>query len=41
MIKAIIFDFGDVFIDLDKEAPYVKMKELGISSFTEKMIENQ
>ena len=39
MIKTIIFDFGDVFIDLDKEAPYIKMKELGITSFTKEMIE--
>ncbi|MCF6307998.1 MAG: HAD family phosphatase [Flavobacteriaceae bacterium] len=39
MIKTIIFDFGDVFINLDKDAPYIGMKKLGITSFTEKMIE--
>jgi len=39
MIKTIIFDFGDVFIDLDKEAPFIKMEKLGITSFTEEMIE--
>ncbi len=39
MIKTIIFDFGDVFINLDKEAPYLKMAELGITSFTDEMIE--
>ncbi len=38
MIKTLIFDFGDVFIDLDKEAPYKEMEKLGITSFTEKMI---
>ncbi|MFK5983357.1 MAG: HAD family phosphatase [Flavobacteriaceae bacterium] len=39
MIKTIIFDFGDVFIDLDKEAPFIEMEKLGITSFTEEMIE--
>lgn len=39
MIKTLIFDFGDVFINLDKEAPYLKMAELGITSFSEEMIE--
>ncbi len=39
MIKTIIFDFGDVFINLNKEAPYCKMTELGITSFSEEMIE--
>ncbi|MFT5249891.1 MAG: HAD superfamily hydrolase (TIGR01509 family) [bacterium] len=40
MIKTLIFDFGDVFINLDKEAPYIEMKKLGIHSFSEEMIEN-
>ncbi|MFT4801148.1 MAG: epoxide hydrolase-like predicted phosphatase [Flavobacteriaceae bacterium] len=40
MIKTVIFDFGDVFINLDKEAPYIEMKKLGIHSFSEEMIEN-
>lgn len=39
MIRTLIFDFGDVFIDLDKEAPYIEMKKLGIHSFSEEMIE--
>jgi len=30
MIKTLIFDFGDVFINLDKEAPYIEMRKLGI-----------
>ncbi|MFT5251247.1 MAG: FMN phosphatase YigB (HAD superfamily) [Flavobacteriales bacterium] len=30
MIDTIIFDFGDVFINLDKQAPIDKMKELGL-----------
>jgi len=38
MIKTIIFDFGDVFIDLDKEKPYLEMEKLGITSFSEEMI---
>tara|TARA_R110000787_G_scaffold286385_1_gene404543 strand:- start:19541 stop:20155 length:615 start_codon:yes stop_codon:yes gene_type:complete len=40
MIKTLIFDFGDVFINLDKEAPYIEMKKLGVHSFSEEMIEN-
>ncbi len=39
MIKTLLFDFGDVFIDLDKEVPYIEMKKLGIHSFTNEMIE--
>lgn len=39
MIKTILFDFGDVFINLDKEAPYIAMKKLGIHSFSKAMIE--
>ncbi|MBE9489289.1 MAG: HAD family phosphatase [Bacteroidetes bacterium] len=37
MIKTLIFDFGDVFIDLDKEAPYKEMEKLGITFFSEEM----
>ena len=33
MIDAIIFDFGDVFINLDKQAPIDRMKELGLSQW--------
>mgnify|MGYP001237221557 FL=1 len=39
MIKTLIFDFGDVFINLDKEAPYIEMKKLGIHLFSKEMIE--
>lgn len=39
MIKTLIFDFGDVFINLDKEAPYIEMKKHGIHSFSDEMIE--
>jgi putative hydrolase of the HAD superfamily len=33
MIDTIIFDFGDVFINLDKQAPIDKMKELGLAEW--------
>ncbi len=39
MIKTIIFDFGDVFINLDKEATLVQLQKLGISSFSEEMLQ--
>ena len=39
MIKTLLFDFGDVFINLDKEAPNIEMKKLGIHSFSNEMIE--
>jgi putative hydrolase of the HAD superfamily len=39
MIKTLIFDFGDVFINLDKEAIYIEMKKIGIHSFSEEMTE--
>lgn len=35
MIKAIIFDFGDVFINLDKEGTNKKLKELNIEELPE------
>ncbi|MBV1922614.1 MAG: HAD family phosphatase [Flavobacteriaceae bacterium] len=37
MIKTIIFDFGDVFVNLDKQATYRELKDLGINSFSEEM----
>ncbi len=37
MIKTIIFDFGDVFINLDKEATLIQLQKLGITSFSEEM----
>ena len=38
MIKNIIFDFGDIFINLDKEATYKEMAKLGVTNITEEMI---
>lgn len=38
MIKNIIFDFGDIFINLDKPATYRKMAALGVTKITEEMI---
>lgn len=38
MIKNIIFDFGDIFINLDKEGTYKAMAKLGVSAITEDMI---
>ena len=38
MIKNIIFDFGDIFINLDKEATYKEMAKLGVSNISEEMI---
>jgi FMN phosphatase YigB (HAD superfamily) len=37
MIKNIIFDFGDIFINLDKPATYRKMAALGVTKITEEM----
>jgi putative hydrolase of the HAD superfamily len=37
MIDTIIFDFGDVFINLDKQAPIEKMKELGLSRWNKNL----
>ena len=39
MIKNIIFDFGDIFINLDKEATYREMAKLGVSKITPQMIQ--
>ena len=39
MIKNIIFDFGDIFINLDKEATYKEMAKLGVSEISEDMID--
>lgn len=39
MIKNIIFDFGDVFINLDKEATYKELYKLGVEEISEKMIQ--
>lgn len=37
MIKTIIFDFGDVFINLDKSATEKGLKSLGLNKFSEEM----
>jgi len=39
MIKNIIFDFGDIFINLDKPATYREMADLGVTKITDEMIE--
>ncbi len=39
MIKNIIFDFGDIFINLDKEATYRELAKLGVTDISPKMIE--
>ena len=38
MIKNIIFDFGDIFIDLDKEATQRALKQLGVDKVSEEML---
>jgi len=38
MIKNIIFDFGDIFINLDKQGTYKAMADLGVTKITEEMI---
>lgn len=38
MIKNIIFDFGDIFINLDKQATYKELAKLGVTSISEDMI---
>jgi putative hydrolase of the HAD superfamily len=35
MIDTIIFDFGDIFINLDKEAPINKLKKLGLTHWND------
>ncbi|SEB43663.1 putative hydrolase of the HAD superfamily [Tenacibaculum sp. MAR_2009_124] len=39
MIKNIIFDFGDVFINLDKQATYRELAKLGVTEITEEMMQ--
>ena len=38
MIKNIIFDFGDIFINLNKEATFVELEKLGINNFSDEMM---
>lgn len=37
MIKNIIFDFGDVFINLDKQATIRELTKFGVTEFTDEM----
>ena len=41
MIKNIIFDFGDIFINLDKKAPERVLKELGHATLSEELLTSQ
>ncbi|MDD7914466.1 HAD-IA family hydrolase [Polaribacter ponticola] len=38
MIKNIIFDFGDIFINLDKQGTYKAMASLGVTKISDEMI---
>lgn len=37
MINTLLFDFGDVFLNLDKEATARELKKLGLNAFTPEM----
>lgn len=39
MIKNYIFDFGDLFINLDKQAPARELQKFGLTELTHEMIE--
>ncbi|TVZ55200.1 putative hydrolase of the HAD superfamily [Lutibacter sp. Hel_I_33_5] len=39
MIKNIIFDFGDIFINLDKQAPLKELAKLGVPGISDQMME--
>ncbi|NCT18494.1 MAG: haloacid dehalogenase [Flavobacteriaceae bacterium CG_4_8_14_3_um_filter_34_10] len=38
MIKTLLFDFGDVFLNLDKQATIRELQKLGIKEFTAEML---
>lgn len=38
MLKAVIFDFGGVFLNLDKEATSKELKKLGLQNFSKKLL---
>lgn len=40
MIKTIIFDFGDIFVNLDKPATFRDLKNHNIEDFTEAIVKN-
>lgn len=39
MIKNIIFDFGDIFINLDKQATYRALAKLGVTNISDEMMQ--
>ncbi len=39
MIKTIVFDFGDVFLNLDKTATLRELQQLGVNDFSEEMLQ--
>ena len=39
MINAIIFDFGDIFINLEKEASIIEFKKMGLDGPNEELLE--
>lgn len=39
MIKNVVFDFGDVFINLDKEASIKELKSLGVDKISKEMMD--
>ena len=39
MIKNIIFDLGDIFIDIDEKQAQKELKKLGLNKFTDEMLE--
>lgn len=39
MIKTLIFDFGDIFINLNKDSTLIELQKLGVTSFTEEMLQ--
>lgn len=39
MIKNIIFDLGDVFINIDKKQAKIELKKLSLNKFTDEMLE--
>ncbi len=39
MINTIIFDFGDIFVNLDKEGTKNEFKKLGLDGFNEELME--
>ena len=38
MIKNIIFDFGDIFLNLDKKATFVALDKFGVNTVTDEMM---